>query len=168
MRIKRHAAILLVLLPSLTGSAGAESPTSECRGETTKPAILFRVSGFKQQTGIVNVWVYGSNPRDFLIRDKRLLRLKFPVPISGPMEACIALAGAGRYAIAAHHDVESNNKRDLSDGLGFSGNPRLSVLRLKPSYAQTSFSVGNSARPVDLILLYRSGLSIRAVAPQAR
>lgn len=148
--------------------AQAKKPAAGCDVSTTKSAILLRVIGFKKQTGIVNIWVYGSNPNDFLVREKRILRLKYPVPPSGPMEACIAVPGPGRFAIAAHHDVESNDKRDMSDGLGFSGNPRLSVLRLKPTYVQTSFVVGRTTGQVNLVLLYRSGLSIRAVAPQAR
>jgi hypothetical protein len=30
---------------------------------------LLRVSAFKKRSGMINVWVYGSNPRDFLARN---------------------------------------------------------------------------------------------------
>lgn len=161
--------VLLVLVcQPARGHARNIVNDSACSAGNSSSTIMLRVGGLKRQTGIVNIWIYGSNPRDFLARDKRILRLAYPVPRIGPIEACIALPGPGRYAIAAHHDVESNDKRDISDGLGFSGNPRLSVLHLKPTYAQTSFVVGRTTRPVNLVMLYRSGLSIKAVEPQAR
>jgi uncharacterized protein (DUF2141 family) len=77
------------------------------------------------------------------------------------MEACIPVPSPERYAVVAHHDVESNGKRDSTDGLAFSGNPRLSLFRLKPRYAETAFVVDTKPKPVDLRLLYRYGLSIR-------
>ena len=160
--------LLAALLSGAASPATAASASTSCSSRAARPAILFRVTGFKQQTGLVNVWVYGSNTKDFLVRDKRILRLQFPVPSAGPMEVCIAILGPGRYAIAAHHDLDSNDKRDISDGLGFSGNPRLSLMRLKPSYAQTSFVVGNSVHRVDLVLRYRAGLSIKPISPRAR
>lgn len=161
--LKTGLAMLALALPVASARA---APT--CAASASRASILLEVNGFKSQTGIVSVWVYGSNPDDFLVRDKRILRLAYPVPRAGPLEVCIALPSPGRYAIAAHHDVEANDHRDISDGLSFSGNPRLSLLRLKPSYAQTSFVVGRTTRPVDLVLLYRTRLSIRPVAAQAR
>ena len=151
---------------TLESQASSAAPAPPCGLSTQRASMMLTVSGLKRQTGVINIWVYGSNAKDFLARDKRILRLQFPVPSNGSMEACIALPGPGRYAIAAHHDMESNDKRDMSDGLGFSGNPRLSVLRLKPTYAQTSFVVGRTTRQVNLVMLYRFGLSIRAVDPQ--
>lgn len=170
MRSKYPAFLVLIVFIHLPARSEAQnfSTATACSAANSESTIRLRVGGFKRQTGTVNLWVYGGNPRDFLVRDKRILRLAYPVPQIGPMEACIALPGPGRYAIAAHHDVQSNDKRDMSDGLGFSGNPRLSALRLKPTYAQTSFVVGRTTGQVNLVLLYRSGLSIRAVAPQAR
>jgi hypothetical protein len=81
---------------------------------------------------------------------------------------CIPVPGPRPYAIAAHHDLNSNDKRDGSGGLAFSGNPRLSLMRPKPSYAETAFVVDTKPKPVDLRMLYRYGLSIRAVTPRAR
>jgi len=162
---------ILLLLPFwlvLSTHANAETTGPKCRSATAKSAILLRVSGFKIRSGIINIWIYDGNPADFLVRDKRILRLKFPVPAAGPMLACIPVPAPGRYAIAAHHDVDSNRKRDWNDGLGFSGNPRLSLLRLKPSYAQTSFAVGENTTLADLTLLYRYGLSIRSSASRSR
>ena len=163
-----NALVMTALLLGLAAPGMASPPTVDCARPIERPSILLRVTGFKRQTGIVNVWVYGSNPNDFLAKDKRILRLAYPVPPAGPIEACIAVAGPGRFAIAVHHDVESNGKRDMSDGLGFSGNPRLSILRLKPTYAKALFVVDGATKPVNLILSYRYGLSIRPVSPQAR
>jgi uncharacterized protein (DUF2141 family) len=70
-----------------------------------------------------------------------------------------ALAAA--YAIAVRHDVNGDNsKGDWSDGGGFSNNPSLSLLHLKPSLRQTAVNVGNGVKPVSITLLYRHGFSI--------
>lgn len=168
MSARTDALIMTVLLLGLATPGIASPPVLTCSRTIERPSILLRVTGFKSQTGIVNVWVYGNKPNDFLVKDKRILRLAYPVPRTGAMEACIAVPGPSRFAIAVHHDVESNGKRDMGDGLGFSGNPRLSILRLKPTYAQASFVVDGGPKPVNLVLNYRYGLSIRPVAPQAR
>lgn len=159
-----RALVALSMLFALASQAGSAVLATTCGSSTERASVMLNVTGFKRPTGKINIWVYGSNATDFLARDKRILRLQFPVPSNGPMAACIALPGPGRYAIAAHHDIQSNDKRDMSDGLGFSGNPPLSLLRLKPTYSQTSFMVGQATRQVNVIMLYRSGLSIRPAA----
>ena len=159
---------MMVLLLGLATPGITYSPALACTGTIERPSILLRVNVFKSQTGVVNIWVYGNNPKDFLAKDRRILRLAYPVPRIGAVEACIEVPRPGQFAIAVHHDVEPDGKRNMSDGLGFSGNPRLSILRLKPTYAQASFVVDGATKPVNLTLSYRYGLSIRPVAPQAR
>jgi uncharacterized protein (DUF2141 family) len=70
----------------------------------------------------------------------------------------------GTYAVAVRHNVKGDNApADWSDGGGFSNNPSLSLLHLKPSLAQTAFNVGNGVKMVNVTLLYRHGFSIGPV-----
>ena len=69
---------------------------------------------------------------------------------------------AGSYAIAVRHDVQGNGS-DWNDGGGFSRNPRLSLLDLKPKYAEVNIPVGNGVKPVDVVLNYRRGLKIAPI-----
>ena len=64
-------------------------------------------------------------------------KINVPVTRAGPMRICVALPGAGRYAVAVRHDVNGNNRsRDWSDGAGFSRNPRISLTNLRPQLQQ--------------------------------
>ena len=48
---------------------------------------------------------------------------------------------AGRYAVAVRHDVDGDGN-DWGDGGGFSRNPKLSLLNLKPKYQNVAIPVG--------------------------
>ncbi len=143
-------------------SAALGPDAAACAAGSAQPAVLVNVSGFKSRTGRVRVQIYDSS--NFLVKGKRVRRIDLPVT-AGSMPVCVAVPGAGTYAVAVRHDVNGNNKSgDWSDGGGFSRNPKLSLLRLKPSFDQVSVAVGRGARPVNVVLNYRSGLSIGPVA----
>lgn len=128
-------------------------------------AVLVSVDGFRQRTGNIRVAIYGSDPAQFLARGRTLRKINVPVTPGGPMRICVALPGPGRYAVAVRHDVNGNNARgDWSDGAGFSRNPRLSLVNLRPNYNNVAINVGRGVTPVNVVLLYRFGLSIRPVA----
>jgi hypothetical protein len=91
LALKTGLAMLALALP--LASARAEST---CALSASRASILMEVSGFKSQTGVVNVWVYRSKPDDFLVRDKRLSRLRYPVPTIGALRSCIVIPGPGR------------------------------------------------------------------------
>jgi uncharacterized protein (DUF2141 family) len=77
----------------------------------------------------------------------------------------VSLPGPSSYAVAVRHDSDGDNaKGDWSDGGGFSRNPKLSLLKLKPSFGQVAVPVGNGVRTVDVVLNYRQGLSIGPVS----
>lgn len=132
-----------------------------CSAGSSEPAVLVKVNGLKARTGKVRVQLYGSDPAKFLASGGRLKRIDLPVTRSGPMQVCVALPKAGNYAVAVRHDVNGNGKKgDWNDGGGFSRNPRISLLDLKPSYNEVAVPVGNGVKSVDVTLLYRNGLSI--------
>ena len=128
-------------------------------------AVLVTVDGFRQRTGNIRVAIYGSDPRQFLARGATLRKINVPVTAGGPMRICVALPGPGRYAIAVRHDVNGNNQsRDWSDGAGFSRNPRISLTNLRPNYNNVAINAGRGVTPVNVVLNYRFGLSIRPVS----
>ena len=102
--------------------------------------------------------------RNFLARGQTLRKINLPVSRAGPMRICVAVPSPGRYAVAVRHDVDGNNRSgDWSDGGGFSRNPRISLLSLRPSYDNVAIKAGRGVAPVRVVLNYRFGLSIRPV-----
>ena len=125
-----------------------------------KPALLVRVNGFKQPTGTLKLSVYGSNPSVYLKKQGRLRRIKVPVHSRGPIDVCVAVPRSGRYAVAVHHDLNGNGDKDRHDGGGYSNNPRVSLTNMRPAFARTAVSVGQSPARVVVRLLYVRGLSV--------
>ena len=61
-------------------------------------------------------------------------------------------------------DADGNGKSTRSDGGGFSRNPKLSLISMKPKYASVAIPVGNGVKQIDVVLNYLHGLSIGPVA----
>ncbi len=124
------------------------------------PSILVNVQSFRQRTGNIRVALYG-NPDTFLQHGETMRKVNVPVTPSGPMRVCIAVPHPGRYAVAVRHDVNGDNaSRDWNDGGGFSRNPHVSLLHLRPSFDDVAVNVGQGVLGVNVILNYRYGLSI--------
>lgn len=159
-----------VALLALAAAIGVAAPASAAMfGEAEacgrdESALLVRVDGFKARAGVLRVQVYGSNPADFLAKGKKLKRVDVPVSRGGRMDVCVGVPGPGNYAVAVRHDADGNGKSGWSDGGGFSRNPSLSLLHLKPDYRDVVIQVGRGVKPVDITLNYRKGLSIGPVA----
>ena len=126
-----------------------------------RPSVQVRVTGFKQPTGTVKVAVYAE--RNFLTRAGTLGKVKLPVHSSGSMDICLAVPGPGRYAVAVHHDLNGNRSKDRADGGGFSRNPQLSIVNLRPRFNAASFDVEASTRVVPVRLQYLQGLRIAPI-----
>jgi uncharacterized protein (DUF2141 family) len=134
-----------------------------CSAGANRPAMLVSINGFKNRVGKLRIQLYGNNPADFLERGKKLKRIDLPVTRGGAMNVCVAVPHAGVYAIAVRHDADNNGKTNWNDGGGFSNNPKLSILKLKPSHRSTAVTVGSGVRIVPVVLNYRSGLSIAPI-----
>jgi uncharacterized protein (DUF2141 family) len=148
-----------LMLAGPAAAAPAGEAAACARGDS---AVLVRVAGLKAPRGMLRVQIYGSNPADFLAKGKKLKRVDVPVS-AGRMEVCVDLPGPGNYAVAVRHDADGNGKSGWNDGGGFSRNPKISLVNLKPSYNDVVIQVGRSVRAVDVILNYRRGLSIGPV-----
>jgi uncharacterized protein (DUF2141 family) len=154
------SALALAAVPAAAqAQLGADAAT--CRAG--RPSILVNVLGFNQRTGNVRVALYG-NPATFLDRGATMRKINLPVTPGGPMRICIAVPHPGRYAIAVRHDVDGDNAGgDWSDGGGFSRNPRISLLHLRPRFDAVAVNVGEGELGVNVVLNYRFGLSVRPV-----
>ncbi|MEA1015053.1 DUF2141 domain-containing protein [Sphingosinicella sp. LY1275] len=157
------AAALTFVAPATAAEAALGPDAASCRTGAGEPAVLVNVTGFKQRAGRVRVQLYGSNPADFLAKGKKLRRIDLPVTGTGPMRVCVAVPKAGEYAIAVRHDI-SGNGSDWGDGGGFSRNPKISLLNLKPKYQNVAIPVGNGVKAIDVVLNYKQGLTVKPVA----
>lgn len=160
-------AVAAALCASVPAGAAVIGPdASLCRDAAGGPALIVKVDGFKARTGDLRVQIYGSEPKDFLAKGKKLKRIDLGVTRSGAMEVCVGLPAPGRYAVAVRHDVDGSGKSGWNDGGGFSRNPSLSLFNLKPRYEDVVITVGSRVQPVNVVLNYRRGLSIGPVADQ--
>jgi uncharacterized protein (DUF2141 family) len=148
------AAALALTAPASAGVVGRDA--SACAAG--KPSMQVQVSGFKRASGVVKLALYDND--GYLEKGRKLRKVAVPVRSASPLDICIAVPRPGRYAVAVHHDLNGNGDRDVSDGGGYSGNPRLSITNLKPSFRRTAIEVGAEPRRVGVQLQYLRGLSI--------
>lgn len=157
------SAALALVAPAGTAQAALGPDAAACEPGANRPALLVNVHGFKNRIGRVRLQLYGSDPDDFLERGKRVRRVDLPVTRSGAMEVCVAVPRAGVYALAVRHDADANGKTGWNDGGGFSNNPKLSLMNLKPNHKAAAISVGNGVKPLNIVLNYRRGLVIAPI-----
>jgi uncharacterized protein (DUF2141 family) len=158
------AALAAALTATAAPAQAALGPdAAACSPGANRPAVLVSINGFKNRIGKLRIQLYGGNPADFLERGKKLKRIDLPVTRTGAMNVCVAVPSAGTYAIAVRHDADNNGKSNWNDGGGFSNNPKLSLLKLKPSHRATAVAVGRGVKTVPVVLNYRSGLSIAPI-----
>ncbi|HEV2747320.1 MAG TPA: DUF2141 domain-containing protein [Allosphingosinicella sp.] len=154
----------LALVAPATAAGAAHGPdAAACRAGSKSPALLVKVSGFKNRNGKLRVQLYGPNPADFLARGKKLRRIDLPVT-AATIPVCVAVPKAGTYAIAVRHDADGNGKSGWNDGGGFSRNPDISLTDLKPKYNEVAVPVGPGVKPITVVLNYRQGLRIGPIA----
>jgi uncharacterized protein (DUF2141 family) len=158
------AALAAALTATAAPAQAALGPdAAACSPGANRPAVLVSINGFKNRIGKLRVQLYGGNPADFLERGKKLKRIDLPVTRAGAMNVCVAVPATGTYAIAVRHDADNNGKSNWNDGGGFSNNPKLSLLKLKPSHRATAVAVGPGVKTVPVVLNYRSGFSISPI-----
>jgi uncharacterized protein (DUF2141 family) len=156
-----RAGLFAAALGALPAAASAQLGSDAAACRSGRPSILVNLSHFNRRTGNIRVAIY-NNPSTFLDRGATLRKVNVPVTAGGPMRVCIAVPQPGTYAVAVRHDVDGDNARgDWSDGGGFSRNPRLSLTRLRPRFGDVAVNVGPGPLGVNVVLNYRSGLSIR-------
>src|SRR5215213_4756535 len=140
------AAATALALPAAPAVAALGPDAAACSPGSNRPAVLVSINGFKNRIGRLRVQLYGSNPADFLEKGKKLKRIELPLTRAGAMNVCVAVPKPGTYAISVHHDADNDGKRGWNDGGGFSNNPRITLLKLKPSHRSTAVAVGSGVK----------------------
>lgn len=163
----------VVLAPALAGGPAMAALRStpdlgqaegRCRANEPGPALLVDIAGLKDRRGRLKLEVYPANDRDFLADDNKLIeagkvfrRVVAPVAGSGTPQLCVRLPAAGSYAVMVMHDRNDNHRFELStDGVGFTGNPKLGLSR--PRAAQARIVAGGGLTRTRVVMNYRTGL----------
>lgn len=144
-----------------SGAAASATRTPDRACVAGQPSLTVTVTGFKTDSGTVRAQLYGPEGAGFLDKGKWVMRIEDRRSNAGAMRFCFPIDRPGRYAVAVRHDANNSGKSDWNDGGGFTGNPRLTLTNLKPSFAATAVSVGGSPVNAAITMQYRQGLNIR-------
>ncbi len=147
----------LSLLALAAAPAAAQHSTAGCTAATPHRLIV-AVRGLRASTGGVRVQLYDE--AGFLEKGQWLTRIEVPASGRRAVEVCVPVPHPGTYGIAVRHDANANGKSDGGDGGAFSRDPRLSILRLKPSFAQVAVPIGAGTSRIAVTMNYRHGFSI--------
>jgi uncharacterized protein (DUF2141 family) len=158
--------LVAATIPSTPDLGTAEG---RCRSNDPGPSFLVNVKGLKDRSGKLKLEVYPANDADFLeddniliSADKTFRRVEQSVPASGPVQLCVRVPSAGRYAVSLLHDRDSNRKFGWRvDGIGFAGNPKLGWS--KPNASDASAIARSGPTPIEIEINYRRGLGMRPI-----
>lgn len=168
MMLRSPLLALVVLAAMPIGIAQAARPigpdAAACEGAPGS-AIQANVTGLKDRTGRLKLELYPATQEDFLKDDRDLIaqgkifrRVWAAMPASGPVELCIKVPKAGRYALFFTHDRDGKNKFDIwSDGLGLPNSTKIG--RSKPKVETALVDVGEGVTVVNVKTQYLRGLS---------
>lgn len=113
---------------------------------------LVNVLGVENKEGNIRVQIYSDDPEEFLESGKKLLRVDVPVSAL-EMQVCVTFPKAGTYAMVVMHDRNANGRADiLTEGFGFSRNPKLFFS--KPDHDEVAFSISEGVTEMDVSLNY--------------
>lgn len=138
---------------SVRPTVTAEEQVKPCHAEDGAGArALVNVLGLDNEEGNVRVQIYSDDPEEFLENGKKLLRVDVPVS-AVDMQVCVTFPAAGTYAMVVMHDRNANGRADiLTEGFGFSKNPKL--MFSKPDHDEVAFSVAEGVTEMDVSLNY--------------
>lgn len=170
---------LLILLALSSSVAAVVKPDpslgkaeAACRADEAGPALLITAVGLKDRSGLLRAELYPDNDADFLQDDAVLINqgktfrrvdLKLS-PLGGTM-LCMRVPAPGHYALSLLHDRDSNLKFGLfSDGIGFSGNPKLR--RSKPHVAAAAITAGQGLTRITITMNYLRGFGFSPLGRQ--
>ena len=151
----RHIVLALPLL--IATPAAAQRNTAGCTA-TTPHRVLVAVRGLRASTGAVRVQLYDED--GFLAKGRWIARVEVAGGGRRSVEVCVPVPRPGTYGVAVRHDANANGKSDGGDGGGFSRDPKLSLLRLKPAFAQVAVPLAAGTSRVAVTMNYRHGFGI--------
>lgn len=135
-----------------------------CRANETGPALIITATGLKDRKGLLRAELYPNNDTDFLADDavlvnagKTFRRVDLALTASNEPTLCMRLPHSGKYALSLLHDRDHNLKFGLtSDGIGFSGNPKLGWS--KPKVASATVIASSGITRISIRMNYRKSL----------
>lgn len=149
--------LALALLAATATPALAQRSTAGCTAATPH-RVLVSIRGLRASSGGVRVQLYDEG--GFLEKGRWLARVEAPAAGRRSVEVCVPVPRPGIYGIAVRHDANANGKSDGGDGGAFSRDPKLSLLRLKPAFAQVAVPLAAGTSRVAVTMNYRHGLSV--------
>jgi uncharacterized protein (DUF2141 family) len=154
------AAAFVLAVPAIADPRET-SPNDKSCDNPSLPTMTVHVTGLKSGAGKVRVQAYGA--AGYLDHGKWLRRVDVPLNGRRSVEVCVPLPKPGQYAFVVRHDANANRKSDWNDGGGFSRNPKLSLMG-KPSFAQTAVAVPGGPARTNVVMNYRTGLSVKPIS----
>lgn len=162
VRIRLPRATVLLAGAALLGAALPASAQyaqhlrhdpARCTGDG--PAVRVTINAVRSSRGTVRVQLYRATAQDWLEKGRWLNRIELPAR-AGTMTVCMPAPQPGSYGIAVRHDVNGNDKTDLTqDGGGASNNPSFNIFNLgKPSVRKVAFTLGREVRALTIQLHY--------------
>ncbi len=162
MRILFLSVAAMGLVPVAAADAAILGPDAGHCVSGKGPAVLVKVFGLRNRAGKVRVRTFSGNaPSTWFDKKQVLLRTEADTPAGGPVEVCMPVPKPGGYVVDVRHDINNNGDTDRADGVGASGNPKMSMwdilLGRKPPASQVVFQVGAGVTAVAVTLNYASG-----------
>ena len=153
------ASLLLGAAPIAAQTQVLGTDAEACAGGAGGQAALVRVSGFKDRVGRLRLQFYSDDPATFLASGSYIRRQEVAMTPAGEMVICILVPKPGAYAFVVLHDRDSDGRLSIwSDGVGFSNNPRLALV--KPKVGPMLVTIGEGVTPIPIVMNYRRGLSV--------
>jgi len=152
--MKRKNLWTLLLLTALLSTPLFSQETPETEGQFRgRGSLIITVNGFQKMTGNARIYLFGSKEGFPSKPDKALVTRK--IKVTGPeVEVRVSNLPYGTYAVAAHHDVNGNNKLDTNwmhiskEPTGASNNARSKFGT--PSFAKAKFELASDTLRVTV------------------
>ena len=145
------ATLSIALLTCLSTGALCQSPSAEtCR-------LIVHIDGFRNQKGNAGLTVFTSP--DGWPENNNKAFMHSGHPFTGDKATTELQLPAGRYAIAALHDENSNHKLDRNmigwpkEGFGFSNNPKVNLSA--PSFDTAAMQVTCPVTETTIHIIYK-------------
>jgi uncharacterized protein (DUF2141 family) len=128
-----------------------------CEGPNSTTTLTVQVSGMNAAKGEMAITIYPSDPKKFLARTGKLLRVR-TATVAPTTSACFNLPAAGVYAVAVYHDANADSDFNRSvigmptEGFGFS-NDAPTKFGL-PAFDTVKFPVKAGANSIRVKLRY--------------
>jgi uncharacterized protein (DUF2141 family) len=143
----------LALQGPAAGPAPAAETVTDCADRAN--AIHVIVKNVRHTKGTITADLHGDNPKEFLKKRKRILRVRVPAK-RGSVEMCLPAPHPGVFAIGLYHDVNGNRKFDKNffglpkEPYGVSNTPRPRLG--PPRHKDAAFAVGPDGTRIEINL----------------